>query len=178
MNTAASRARSGLARPRMDFRASRLRSGEIIAAIAAVILLVDLLAPSWYSVSGASGASGASATGWEALTVLRWLILVTVAVALALAWFQVTRRAPALPSSLSVIATVLGTITTLTLIWRVLISLPGPDGPFRSIGADAGAYIGLVSAVVLAAGALWSLREEDPPDPARNEAIPVVPLGG
>ncbi len=159
----------------MDFRASRLRSGEIIAAIAAVILLVDLLAPSWYSVGGAPGPS---VTGWEALTVMRWLILVTVAVALALAWFQATRRAPALPSSLSVIATVLGTITTLTLIWRVVISLPGPDGPAGSISAEVGAYVGLVSALLLAAGALWSLREEDPPDPARNQAIPVVPLRG
>jgi len=161
----------------MDFRASRLRFGETIAAIAAVILLVDLLAASWYSVS-AAGASGGSATGWEALTVLRWLILVTAAVALALAWFQATRRAPALPSSLSVIATVLGTITTLTLIWRVLISLPGPDGPALSISADLGAYVGLVGALLLAAGALWSLREEDPPDPVRNQAIPVVPLRG
>ncbi len=156
----------------MDFRASRLRSGEIIAAIAAVVLLVDLLGLSWYSVNGAS------ATGWEVLTVLRWLILLTVAVALALAWFQATRRAPALPSSLSIIATVLGTITTLTLIWRVLISLPGPDGPALSISADVGAYVGLVGALLLAAGALWSLREEEPPDPARNEAIPVVSLRG
>lgn len=158
----------------MDFRASRLRSGEIIAATAAVILLADLLALSWYSFSGAPGAS---ATGWQTLTVLRWLILLTVAAALALAWVQATRRAPALPSSLSAITTVLGTISTLTLIWRVLISLPGPDGRSPGIGADAGAYIGLVTALVLSAGALWSLREEDPPDPARNEAIEVVPLG-
>lgn len=157
----------------MDFRASRLRSGEIIAVTAAVILLVDLLALSWYSVSGAPEVS---ATGWEALSVLRWLIVLTVVAALALAWFQATRRAPALPSSLSVVATVLGTITALTLIWRVLISLPGLDGPSLSVGADAGAYLGLVSALVLAAGALWSLREEDLPDPVRNAAIPIVPL--
>ncbi|MDQ6732439.1 MAG: hypothetical protein M3022_19660 [Actinomycetota bacterium] len=152
---------------------SRLRSGEIIAATAAVILLVDLLALSWYSVSGPAEGS---ATGWEALTVLRWLILVTVATALALAWFQATRRAPALPSSLSAVATVLGTITALTLIWRVLISLPGPNRSALSISADPGAYVGLLSALILAAGALWSLREEDPPDPVRNAAIPIVPL--
>lgn len=157
----------------MDFRRSRLRSGEIIAATAAVILLADLLAVSWYSVRG--GPDG-SATGWEALSVLRWLIVLTVLAALALAWFQATRRAPALPSSLSVIATVLGALTTLSLIWRVLISLPGPDGASLSIGADANAYIGLLSALLLTAGALWSLREEDRPDPARNDAIEVVAL--
>jgi hypothetical protein len=159
----------------MDVRLSRLRSGEVIAATAAVILLVDLLAVSWYSVNGDSGVS---VTGWEALSVLRWLLVLTVVAALALAWFQATRRAPALPSSLSVIATVLGALTTLTLIWRVLISLPSPEGPSLSIGADAGAYVGLVSALVLAAGALWSLRQEDPPDPARTESIEIVALRG
>ena len=159
----------------MDVRLSRLRSGEVIAGMAAVILPVDLLAVSWYSVNGASGVS---ATGWQALSVLRWLIVLTVVAALALAWFQATRRAPALPSSLSVIATVLGALTTLTLVWRVLISLPGPDGSSLSVGADAGAYAGLVSALALAAGALWSLRQEDPPDPVRNEAIEVVALRG
>ncbi len=159
----------------MDVRVSRLRSGEIIAAAAAVILLVDLVAVSWYSVTADSAVS---ATGWQALSVMRWLILLAVAVALALAWFQAARRAPALPSSLSVIATVLGAITTLSLIWRVLISLPGPDGASLGIGADPGAYIGLLSALVLTAGALWSLREEDPPDAARNAAIEVVALRG
>src|SRR5664279_5670430 len=129
----------------MDVRLSRLRSGEVIAASAAVILLVDLLAVSWYSVSGDASVS---ATGWVALSVLRWLIVLTVVAALALAWFQATRRAPALPSSLSVVTTVLGALTTLTLVWRVLISLPGPDGPALSIGADAGAYVGLLSALV------------------------------
>jgi cytochrome bd-type quinol oxidase subunit 2 len=158
-----------------DFRLSRLRSGEVIAALAAVILLIDLLAVSWYSVTG-DGA--VSATGWEALSVLRWLIALTVVTALALAWFQAARRAPALPCSLSVIATVLGALTTLTLIWRVLVSLPGPDGPSLSIQADAGAYVGLVSVLVLTVGALWSLRQEDPPDPVRNQAIEVVALRG
>jgi hypothetical protein len=158
-----------------DVRLSRLRSGEVIAAIAAVILLADLLAVSWYSVTGDSGVS---ATGWQALSVLRWLIALTAVIALALAWFQAARRAPALPSSLSVIATVFGALTTLTLVWRVLISLPGPDGPSLSIEADAGAYLGLVSVLVLTAGALWSLRQEDPPDAVRNEAIEVVALRG
>ncbi len=154
----------------MDFRASRLRAGEIIAAVAAVVLLVDLLAVSWYSTGEAATVW---VSGWQALTVLRWLILLAVAVALALAWFQATRRAPALPSSLSVIATVLGALTTLALIVRVLISVPGLLG---MTAVDEGAYVGLASSLVLTAAALRSLRQEDPPDPARNEAIELVAL--
>ncbi len=152
----------------MDFRASRLRSGEIIAAIAAVILLGDLFALDWYS-TGEVDTVGVS--GWQALSVLRWFIAITALSGIALGWFQATRRAPALPSSLSVITTVLGTLTSLALIVRVLISVPDLLG---RTGASGGAYLGLLSALVLAAAALWSLREEDPPDPIRNEAIEVV----
>jgi len=152
----------------MDFRASRLRSGEIIAAVAAAILLMDLLALDWYSTGGVDTVG---VSGWQALSVLRWFIAITALSGIALGWFQATRRAPALPSSLSVITTVLGTLTSLALIVRVLISVPDLLG---RTGASGGAYLGLVSALVLAAGALWSLREEDPPDPIRNEAIEVV----
>ncbi len=153
----------------------RLRLGEVVAALAAAVLLVDLFGLSWYSVTGVDGQS---MSGWNALSVLRWVILITIVAAFALAWFQATRRAPALPASLSTITTVLGTIVTLALIWRVLISLPGPDGGGVSTSADAGAYLGLFCALVLAGAGLRSLREEDPPDPARNEAIEVVPLRG
>ncbi len=152
----------------MDFRASRLRSGEIIAATAGVILLVDLFTLDWYS-TGEVDTVGVS--GWQALSVLRWFIAITALSGIALGWFQATRRAPALPSTLSVITTVLGTLTSLALIVRVLISVPDLLG---QTGASGGAYLGLLSALVLAAGALWSLREEDPPDPLRNEAIEVV----
>ena len=154
----------------MGVQAVRLRHGEILAAVAALVLLIDLFAVSWYT---GGAAMTVSVTGWEALTVLRWLILVTGGAALALAWFQATRPAPALPVSLSTVATVLGTITTLALIWRVLLDAPAGAG---GVSAAVGAYVGLVAALALAIGALRSLREEDPPDPVRNEAIPVVPI--
>ena len=93
---------------------------------------------------------------------------------MALTCSQGTRRAPALPASLSVIALVLSVLTVLGLIYRVLISVPGPD----SLGeAKVGAYLGLGCALVLSYGAFRSLREEDPPDPERNARIPVVELG-
>ncbi len=154
----------------MGFQATRLRRGEILAAVAAIVLLIDLFAVAWYTDGRGMTVS---ITGWEALSVLRWLILATGLIALALAWFQATRRAPALPVSLSTIATVLGTITTLALIWRVLLDAPARAG---GVSAAGGAYVGLGAALTLAIGALGSLREEDPPDPAQNEAIPIVPI--
>lgn len=160
----------------MSFQASRLRRGEVIAGAAAIVLLTLIFVLPWYGVSGAAARSAqqvglpTSLDGWHALQTVRWLMLVTIAAGLALAILQGTQRAPALPVSFAVIATVLGALTSLALIYRVLISVP------QGLDQRAGAYLGLLSAVALTSGAFRSLREEDPPDPARNASIPTVTL--
>ena len=79
------------------------------------LLLASTFAVPWYRVKATS------INGWDALTDLRWLLIVTIIAALALAYFQATRRAPAIPVSLSVIVTVLGLLTSLRA------DLPGAD---------------------------------------------------
>jgi hypothetical protein len=143
----------------MDVDPSRLRHGEWIAAASALLLLVLMLFVPWYGVS-ATGASTAgsgrttSYTGWTVLTDLRWLILLTVVAALALAYLQASRRAPAIPASMSVIVTVLALITVLALLYRVVISVPG------RLDQKAGAFLGLASALGILYGAYASMRQE------------------
>ena len=100
----------------MDFDPARLRRGEILAGAGAVLLLVFLLAGKWY------GHGAHARTGWEALTTLRWLLLVTILAAFGLVVTQITRRAPAVPVTMSLIVTVLGLVAVLAIIFRVLIS--------------------------------------------------------
>lgn len=163
----------------MDFQPSRLRRGEVGVGVGALVLLVVLFALPWYGLTGQIGRTAATlgltttVNGWDGLTTLRWLILVTVLVAFALTYFQATRRAPALPVSLSVIVSTLALLTALCLIYRVFISLPGPDSV---IEARAGAYLGLACALGLTYAGYRSLREEDRPDLERNAAIPTVEL--
>jgi cytochrome bd-type quinol oxidase subunit 2 len=147
----------------MDFEPARLRRGELLAGAGAVLLLVFLLAGKWY------GHGSGARTGWQALPVLRWLLVLTIAAAFALVFAQVTRRSPAIPVTLSLIVTVLGVITVLALIYRVLISPPAHE--------QAGAYLALLSAVGLAYGGYLSMREEGiaPRDAPRD--IPVVKPG-
>jgi hypothetical protein len=162
----------------VNFDVSRLRSGEMIAGASATLLLALMLLAPWYGLSGAArhtaaalGGSG-SVDGFDGLTHVRWLVLVTIATALGLTWLQVTRRAPALPVSFSVIVTVLGLLSVLALIYRVLINVPGPDSAFES---KVGAYLGLVAACALTYGAFRSLREERPPD-GSEKSIPIIEL--
>jgi hypothetical protein len=150
-----------------SFHPSRLRRGEILAGAGAVLLLVFLFAGTWYRDGSHPPRSR---TGWQALTDLRWLIAVTILFGLALTITQVTRRAPAVPVALSVIVTVLGLITVLALIYRVLIDAPAHE--------QLVAYLGLLSALVLAYGGGRSLRQEGIAPEDGPPEIPVIRPGG
>jgi hypothetical protein len=154
----------------MEFKPSRLRSGEWIAGVSALVLLAMMLLP-WYGHSGGRSAPGIS--GWDELINLRWLILVTIVAGLGLAGAQAACRGPAIPVTLSVIVTVLGGLTSLWLIYRVLISVPGSDGVLVQKPA---AYLGLLCALALTVGGFRSMRQEDRFDPARDAEIPTITL--
>jgi hypothetical protein len=150
----------------LDFR--RLRLGEIVAGGSAALLLIFMFAVPWYAVSGPLSETlgkdlGQATTynGWNGLSHLHWLLLVTIITALMLTYFQAASRAPAIPTTLSVILTVLGGVSTLALILRVLISTPS------DLDQRAGAYLGLVATVGIAYGGYRSMRQESGTDPAR-----------
>ena len=139
----------------MSFDASRLRRGELLAFAGAVLLLVFMLAGKW----------AGSRTGFSALPVERWLLGVTIAAAFVLLTAQLTRRAPAVPVTLSLFVMLLGGLSVLALIYRVLISPPAHE--------HVAAYLGLLSALALAYGGYLSLREEGI---ARADAPSEVPI--
>jgi hypothetical protein len=150
----------------VDFDPTRLRRGEVLVGAGAIVLLASLFVLKWFGVSG-----GGSLDGWDAITTLRWLIVVTVLCGLALVFTQVTRRAPAIPATFSVIVTVLALLTTLALIYRVLINEPGPDS---LIDQKAGAFVGLASAIAMFIGGYLSMRDEGLADrdaPAEIETV-------
>jgi hypothetical protein len=144
---------------RFDLR--RLRVGEIVAGVGAVLLLVFMFAVPWYAGNGAhSDGQPTSYNGWNGLSHLHWLLLVTIVVALALAYFQAANRGPAIPVALSVILSALGGLSTVALIIRVLIDTPS------NLDQRAGAYLGLAAAIGIAYGGYKSMRQEAGTDPA------------
>jgi hypothetical protein len=148
----------------MGFDPARLRRGELLAGAGAVLLAVFMLAGKWY------GHGSHARTGWESLTVLRWLLVVTIALAFALLLAQAARRSPAIPVTLSLFVSVLGLISVLALVYRVLISPPAHE--------LLGAFLGLISALGLAYGGYLSLREEGIAARDAPGEIPVVRPGG
>ncbi len=72
----------------MDFDPSRLRRGEWLAGASARLLPSSWSWGKWY---GKAPRNTGSLTGWQALTDLRWLLLVTIVAAVGLVF--VRRRA-------------------------------------------------------------------------------------
>jgi hypothetical protein len=161
----------------MDLDPSRLRRGELLVGAGAVVLLASMFLLKWYGLSGQPSPIGArlgsstSVNGWHALTTIRWLELVTIVCGLWLVYLQASRRAPALPVSLSVIVTVLAFLTSLALLYRVLIDEPGPDS---LVEQKPGAFVGLLAAIVIVYGGFRSMRQEgiaDKDAPAEIETV-------
>jgi hypothetical protein len=112
--------------------------------------------------------------GWGGLTTLRWLMFLCAVGGIALFVLQGVRRTPAIPVSLSVVLTVVSLVTALALAYRVLINPPGPNS---LIDGKAGAYVGLLSTVVLLFGAYRSLRREGVAEGDAPREIETIRLG-
>jgi hypothetical protein len=161
----------------------RLRGGELLVGLGAVVLLVSLFLP-WFGVDFGSEASsdgivnlvvttGApAATGWNTLG---WLVLAVAAAAIALGGWLVVATATVRPVTQVVAADVLtasvAPIALLTLLLRALVFQPGPN---ELTTIRYGAWIGLVGAAALTVGAWWSLADERT-DAPESAYVPPAP---
>jgi hypothetical protein len=128
----------------------RLRRGELAAGTGGVLLFVFMFVPDWYALNSTFSQTAGN---------LRWhyLALLTILLAIALAYFQAAERAPAIPVTLAAIVTVLGIVTVLALIYRILA---GPPNGGSYLSTEVGPYLGLAAAIAIAYGGWASLREE------------------
>jgi hypothetical protein len=126
---------------------SRLRAGEWLALVGAVGLLVVLFLD-WFDLD-----AGGSASGWSGLGRLMDVFLALIIVGgLAMAFTTIRRSAPAMPVGSAVLTFAVGTLTWLALLIRVLTK--------SDAGQEAWAYVGLVLAALMPAGAFVTLKDE------------------
>ncbi|MEA2197938.1 MAG: hypothetical protein QOJ25_1989 [Solirubrobacteraceae bacterium] len=150
--------------PRGDARALHPLEAELIAAAGAVLLLVALLFLKWFGVGGAVGRfapraeTTASVGAWHALTIVRWLALLTVVVALLPLLVRLGQRWLGVPRRIHAAVAAFGGVTALLLSYRVLIDLPDPS---RVVDQKAGAILGVVGALVIAVGGVESMRGQE-----------------
>jgi hypothetical protein len=153
-------------------RASRLRWPEWVVALSALALLAALFGMNWFTYTLTSGGQGtkfnvqSSVNGWLGMAHGHWLLLITVIAGLVLFVLQAARPTPAIPVTMSVVVFILGLLSTIWLVFRVVLDPPA--------GRNGGGWVGLISAVVLTWGAWRSMSTEGiAPEDAPLE-IPVL----
>jgi hypothetical protein len=159
----------------MRFVSARLRWPEWLVGAGAVVLLAAMLLLPWYQLTQASGGTGPkhhitrSVDGWHGLGHAHWLLLVTILLGLSVVFVQARRRAPAVPVTLCLFASVFGGLSALWLIYRVVIDPAG--------GRQIGGWVGLIAACAIAYGGFESLRQEGIAPSDAPAEIPTIPLG-
>lgn len=122
-----------------------------MSAGAALALLIVMFAFEWYGVDGIPGKSEVSTVenGWHGLTIVRWVMLLTIAVTLGSLLRNAARGEGRGRAATGAAIAGLGAVTSLLLIYRVLIDLPQPASV---VDQKLGAYLGVLCALVIAAG--------------------------
>ncbi len=142
-------------------RLSRLRSGEALALFGAVALAL-LLALDWFFLSTPDARvgqheSGIRSLGWFAEV----LLILAILLALALAFFTVTQRAPSMPVTLAVLTTLFGALAVIAIAVR-LVAQPGLGVDAGNVDVDVNlpAILGLLSALAIAVGGWRAMADE------------------
>jgi hypothetical protein len=146
---------------------SRLRRGEIAAAIGGLVLVISMFLPAYSPNSGNAQAVVAGGHGdasiWQANTTLRWFLLITAIAPIVLVYIVAANQQLAWPRG--ELTAVIGLIAVALLIFSGVIDRPGT--PSGQIGLTVGWFIALLAALaVLAGGAIRSAetgRQRKPP---------------
>jgi hypothetical protein len=142
--------------------APTVHRGELISATSALCLLLVMFLFEWYGVAGVPDPSAArpavtsAENAWTGLPVVRWVMLLTIAVTLGSVVLHASQRTHGTRTDTSGVVTVLGSLTAVLLCYRVLISLPAGN---QVIDQKLGAVLGLVCALGIALGGYESTRE-------------------
>ena len=144
-------------------RAPRIRVGALVSATSALALLVIIFATEWYGVAGVPDPSAVrpavstAENAWHALTITRWVLLATIVAAIGAVVLHASQREHGNKTDTSLVVAALGALSSLLLIYRVLIALPNAS---RVIDQKLGAFLGLLCALGIAWGGYEAIREQ------------------
>jgi len=142
----------------MNFKA--LSRGELLASIGGVLLGISLFL-SWYTLHnrhaevGSCRGPNSTCTGWDALEILRYLLLVAAVAPGILAWIIIRGHALSWPRGELTAVTALLALTM--IVFRGVIDKPG--GPPEEIGITIGWWLALVAGGMILGGSVWRAQQ-------------------
>lgn len=142
---------------------NRLNLGEKIAGASAVLLFIFMFFD-WFTVdiSGGEGLFSVSVGGsaWDALDIIPIILMVAIIAAVALAVIRLTDAVFEPPVSMAAIVAILGAISVLLILYRIISPPNGGDVPGVDVNPALGIFLGLIAAVGIAYGGYRAMQEE------------------
>lgn len=142
----------------------RLSTGEKIAGGSAVLLFIFMFFD-WFKVDIDSGdglfSLSVGGSAWEAFSYTDLFLMLTIIVVVAVVIIRLSDALVEPPVSLNAVAAVLGAVSVLLIIYRI-IDPPGDTGgvPGVDISPTIGAFLGLIAAAGITYGAYRAMQEE------------------
>ncbi len=146
---------------------SRVRRGEMIAAVSALALLLIMFIFQWFG----NDAGGANA--WESFSLIDIILFLTILAAIGAAVMAANAQSVNLPVALSAIVTALGVLSVLLILFRIIdppdfgvgdaidqAEAFGVDVGDVEIGRKIGVFLGLLAALGIAYGGFEAMRDE------------------
>jgi hypothetical protein len=149
----------------VDFDRNRLSTGELIAGVAGLVLLIDLWFK-WYGVKVSAGGAlrnfniGVSANAWESFGLIDIILFLVALIAIGVAVLRALDRLPDMPYPPATLITIAGGLALLLIIYRIL-NTPVDTGGVEGIDVTRkiGVWIGLVAAAALTYGGWRAMQE-------------------
>ena len=141
----------------------RLNTGEKIAGVSAILLFIFMFFD-WFTVevSGGEGLFSVSEGGsaWDALDVIPIILMVAIVAAIALAVIRLTDAVFEPPVSMAAVVAILGAISVLLILYRMIDPPLDTDIPGVEISRSLGIYLGLLAAAGITYGGYRAMQEE------------------
>lgn len=144
---------------------SRLRTGEQIAGISGIALLLIMFILDWFSYGEGPFSEGGNA--WQTMEIIRFVILLAALAGIALAVLAATQSDLDMPVAMSAIAAGLGILATILILFRIISP---PDfglgevadalGGEFDVGRSIGVFLGLIAAAGVAYGGWRAMQDE------------------
>ena len=146
---------------------SRLRTGERLAGFGGLALLLIMFIFDWYGAKGVSGGADA----WESYSLIDLILFVTALAGIGLAILQGTQRRLDLPVAASVVVTILGVLSVLLILFRIIdtpdfgatsVNVPGVGevDTGLEVTRKIGVFFGLIASAAVALGGYMSMQDE------------------
>ena len=135
----------------------------MIATLGGILLGISIFL-AWYSLHngfahlGSCHGPHSSCSGWNSLSVMRYLFLLGAVAPLILSWIIVRGHALSWPRG--ELTAVVAVVALILILFRGVIDKPG--SPDEEIGIDYGWWVALVGGLLMLVGAVWRSQESAP----------------